>query len=705
MLGGAQSEPPAQQEALKRNTDCVYFLASPLTCKKGSECEYRHSDIARLNPRDCWYWLNGNCLNPKCAFRHPPLDGLLEVTTPAVNSVPPSQTVVPVAAQGPNVPSKQAVPCIFFQQGYCMKGDMCPFMHSPYSLSLNHKAAQSAGATPVSESQVNKKTFGGLGKHTQEQKVLQANAPKFTDFPPQMKSSSVLGKAPLRNEISVSGNKPIAPGLDGEFTRYSRGNVHSSSNGNLVSSRLNRSSQVHTVHDQSDLNVKDADEVSREPSPGFDVLVDDEIRDSEYYPDEDQFGSTGHDGMNFTAANVYDIGRSADYGSVGGVDRDMYRDSRSYDSLERLHGQYDPSERNVRGSANLERRRYPRADSPGQIDGSDLRYHLSKQKRNNGLRSVISRDPSRDNYADDRRPRASRRDQLPVYDASSRLRGRIKIPGRSMSPNNRINPGSERETDRSRHLRRLSPERPLGRLRDRIKGSVQEDFDNGKNLRGSSTRRDLIYDNNSEFSGPKSLSELKVRKTSESSEKQMSDSLLRGKRKYPQTEEVNLGEGDASFEGPKPLSEILKRKRGGVVAFHESGSTNDRDYKEGKGSMKIPPDAKDFKFSFSSEANNQVNQSRLNGELIPAVGVAEENSKLNEGQSSLQKNASELQIEEGMIGDEAYDQRGDFDYDEQADGEDYINIDEGENANPEDDYFDEEDDADDFAKKMGVMYS
>ncbi|KAL0409096.1 UNVERIFIED_CONTAM: Zinc finger CCCH domain-containing protein 17 [Sesamum radiatum] len=68
----SQSQPPsAEEEALKRNTDCVYFLASPLTCKKGSECEYRHSDIARVNPRDCWFWLHGNCLNPKCGFRHP----------------------------------------------------------------------------------------------------------------------------------------------------------------------------------------------------------------------------------------------------------------------------------------------------------------------------------------------------------------------------------------------------------------------------------------------------------------------------------------------------------------------------------------------------------------------------------------------------------------------------------------------------------
>ena len=38
---------------------------------QGADCEYRHSEIARLNPRDCWYWLSGDCVNPTCAFRHP----------------------------------------------------------------------------------------------------------------------------------------------------------------------------------------------------------------------------------------------------------------------------------------------------------------------------------------------------------------------------------------------------------------------------------------------------------------------------------------------------------------------------------------------------------------------------------------------------------------------------------------------------------
>ncbi|XP_038878387.1 zinc finger CCCH domain-containing protein 32-like isoform X2 [Benincasa hispida] len=103
------------EELRKRNTDCVYFLASPLTCKKGFDCEYRHSEIARLNPRECYYWLAGNCLNAACGFRHPPMDG------PAGKVLESSQCSVPV--------NKTNIPCYFYFNGYCSKGDTCSFLH------------------------------------------------------------------------------------------------------------------------------------------------------------------------------------------------------------------------------------------------------------------------------------------------------------------------------------------------------------------------------------------------------------------------------------------------------------------------------------------------------------------------------------------------------------------------------------------------
>ncbi|KAB1227798.1 Zinc finger CCCH domain-containing protein 17 [Morella rubra] len=95
---------------------------------------------------------------------------------------------------------------------------------------------------------------------------------------------------------------------------------------------------------------------------------------------------------------------------------------------------------------------------------------------------------------------------------------------------------------------------PQGRLRDRIKGRVQEDHQHeGRNFRGPYTKREIM-DDNVDFTRPKSLGELKVVKNVDSRGQQ---SL--GKRKN--VEDHQQSEGHLSFEGPKPLSEILKKKR------------------------------------------------------------------------------------------------------------------------------------------------
>ncbi|KAG1338540.1 zinc finger CCCH domain-containing protein 32-like [Cocos nucifera] len=126
----------AEDEALKKNTDCMFFLASPLACNKlfspliflvqgngstqskGNACDYRHSEGAKANPRYCWYWLNGNCLNPKCLFRHLPLDGLFGTQEPSSRPVqPPSRTVaatkIPLG-HALYTTNKQSVPCYYF---------------------------------------------------------------------------------------------------------------------------------------------------------------------------------------------------------------------------------------------------------------------------------------------------------------------------------------------------------------------------------------------------------------------------------------------------------------------------------------------------------------------------------------------------------------------------------------------------------------
>ncbi|KAM7487868.1 hypothetical protein LguiB_025352 [Lonicera macranthoides] len=725
MFGGTQSQPQqppqlnqpapateAEEEALKKNTDCVYFLASPLTCKKGSECEYRHSDIARVNPRDCWFWLNSHCLNPKCAFRHPPLDGLMGIQVPA--SVGPS-LASPQSAAAPVVhghnSGKQGVPCVFFQKGFCLKGDRCPFLHAPFSA---NKAGSTVVAAPVNEPPTLTKAFGGLEKPEQVQKVPQINVPKPVNPPPQGKPAIRFDTGFSRNGVSIDKHVPPS-GLNDEPLRYRPTNIPPATQGDSIN-RSNRVLQAHVSEGNSTPNAKDVDEFSREPSPGFDVLVDDDLRDSDYYSNEDQFGrARGHDGRNLNPLNDYDIGRSADYNSMVDVDRELYHD---YDSFELLQGQYGwedhrlSSERMLGGSSHLERRRYPRTDSPDRVEESDLRNLLAKQRRGgNGLRSVISRD--RDNRGEDRNYRAPRRDthHLPPQESSvsSRLRGRIKMPGRSTSPVNDHYSHSEREIEKGRNRGRFSPERPpitshQGRLRDRIKVRAPDDFNNeGRNLLGSRMRRDaIINENNStEFHGPRRLLELKVDKNNaESSDRQqVSDRQSLGKRKFPNQQ----SDGNLSFEGPKPLSEILKRKRGSEAAVPER--------KENL-----------LRSTVTSETRGVISSLSKSASVEPGSadqGPTPEKVKPIEGQSSLQHNASDLGDEEGLITDEpieedheavAYDdQRGGEYEDDQVDEEDY-NVDGGENAaDLEEEYLDDDDedadDADDFAKKMGVMYS
>ncbi|GMY18023.1 zinc finger CCCH domain-containing protein 17 [Fagus crenata] len=705
----------AQEEALKRNTDCVYFLASPLTCKKGSECEYRHSEFARLNPRDCWYWLNGNCLNAKCSFRHPPLDAALgtQAAPSPGSSLPLSQAAATPAAQAPYGSSKQAVPCIFYQKGLCLKGDRCAFLHGPNPTTGN-KVPQMAAATHVTEPPALKKTFGGLEKFTQEQKIPQVNVSKSVAVPPGAKPALKAEAAFPRNVVGVERNVPPPTRLDDEVSRYKATNVPPVINGNSVS-RSNRSQQAPLPEDYSFPNGKDGDEFLRESSPGFDVLVDNELGDSDYYHGEDQFGRTrGHEGRNLNSVNEYDMGHSADYNnSMTDVDRERFPDPRGHGSYDHMQGQYAweqhraSSERMLVEPAHLERRRgYHKSDSPDHIDNLDLRHHLSKQRRGNGLRSIVSH--AHNNHVEERSYRSSsRRDalHLPPNESSlgNRLRGRIKLPGRSPVNGSDLRP--ERDLDRGRNWDRLSPGRPQishqGRLRDRIKGRVQEDINvEGRNFNGPRTWRE-ITDENSDFARPKSLAELKVVKNADGKELQ---SL--GKRKN--LEDYQQSEGDLKFEGPKPLSEILKRKRGADAGA--SGSDKSSGYKEDNNQREIQENlisgSEGTAGAYTQRAKEEAIGLLFGDEEESAVGTVTENIDEAPGQPSQAPDPNDFEAEDGMIYDEniedqelEVDQRdGDYEYEQVEDGE--YTYEEGENA---EEYLDEEEDGDDFAKKIGVM--
>ncbi|XP_022734182.1 zinc finger CCCH domain-containing protein 17-like [Durio zibethinus] len=710
----------ADEEALKRNTDCVYFLASPLTCKKGSECEYRHSEYARVNPRDCFFWLNGNCMNPKCGFRHPPLDGLLgtQVAAPAGSTTSSSHmAATPTPAshtpynQGVSYNSrKQAVPCIFFQKGLCLKGDRCAFLHGP---TTSNKGPQPTATITATEPNSLKKAFGAL-ETSQLQKFPPTNMSKTVGVPPEGKPTRKVDAASARSGSATERSVPHLAGLDEELPRHKATNITSVVNGSF----MGRSNHLHHLNVSDELSfhaVKETDEFLRESSPGFDVLVDDELRDSNFFHDEDRYGGTrGHEGRN---VNEYDIGHSANYDAMADVDREMFHDGQGYDSLDHVHGNYQwdqqraSSERISLGPSNLERRGYSRADNPDHVEESDLRHRLSKHRRANGLRSVVSQNHTLENHEGEENYPGSLRDSyhLPPHESSLRnhLQGRIKLPGRSLV--NATNLHSERETERGRNWGRLSPGKPQtssyqGRLRDRIKGRLEGEYNNkeGRSFGGPRIRREIMDEKNADFAGPKSLAELKVGKNTDNKEH-----LSLGKRKS--IEDLQQTRGDISFEGPMPLSEILKRKRQSEAATSESGivfvSKEDVNQKQSKESL--IDNSTNALISLTPEETNRKEESKSTTADIGTTEVAR-------GESSQLLNIHEHESEHGIIADErmgdheleADDRRdGDYYYEQGDEGE--YNYEEGENVDPEEEYIEDEDgeDGDDFAKKLGVMFS
>ncbi|XP_073315334.1 zinc finger CCCH domain-containing protein 17-like isoform X2 [Primulina huaijiensis] len=685
----------AEEEAVKRNTDCVYFLASPLTCKKGSECEYRHSDIARVNPRDCWFWLHSNCLNPKCGFRHPPLDGLLSTQTPTPTGQPAtqSQNVTTSTSHIPNASNKQTVPCVFFQKGLCLKGDWCPFLHTPNS--VNNKTSVVPGTASAAEPTTFKKALGGHEKFEHAKKVPPIDTVNSVKLSEKVKPAVETEPTPHRKEFSMNRRIAHMSGVD-DLPGYSV------TNGNPFS----WSERPHLPGELGAMNNKDVEEVSREPSPGFDVLVDDERRDSEYYPSEDHYGMPGE----HEVGNEYDIDRATDFNKFADIDGERFKDPHGYDLNELRKGRHALEQRRasserVLGGSYFDRKPYARADSINQVEDLDLRHRLNKRKKVNGLRSVISHEHARERHVEERRYPGSNRDEqyVPLHEnsLSSHFRGRIRLPGGSSPP-------SERDAillgpDRSR----LSPARTnfssqQGRVQDRIKGKVDEDFHNGvKNHRGPHFRRDMVADV-TDFTGPKSLAELKNQKYPQPSGQHVTNQQSLGKRKHlmpdgnQQASIQQIGD-DLSFDGPMPLEEILKRKRGETIetlsikkSFNSDGVTEENNEKEGNGMAKIPltPDFVSSTFDNKTKASIESNK-----DVYKPVSV----DKTEDNSSSQQPVSSRIEAE----GINPVDQDGESDY-EEVGGESFDMYD-GENGDADGEYLDDDDD--DFAKKMGVMYS
>lgn len=556
-----------EDEILKSRTDCVYFLASPLTCKKGSECEFRHNENARLNPRDCWYWLNGNCINPNCSFRHPPLEGLTE---PVRNSVQlPTYHTVPT--------SKSNIPCYFYFNAYCIKGDQCAFLHD---MSPAQKFPKAASEPTTNPPEIKTSTESDTGPASVEvpanpsegtsELVKQYNS-KEVRHPAQ---GSVLGESSPSAESSVPECEEPAIKLP---------------DSPLPPVEYRNGSDEHLSPGQSSEElVKESNEPDEwwESSPGFDVLVDDGSEQLAYQDDAEYLlareresemlhshllhydfeGSTGYDPMAYPDAGyLYDHSAYDSY--------DCLENRHTYDSHDRLENRHTPEyfqrdseqsrERFLEPKIHRKRKLSHRECEVDVRGGMDICDHPRRKHRRLDGRQVCQN--FRKHHS---RTRGNSRERSVRHGMGPLLPGRLASEvGKNMIGSSHGESESLRNDRRMRgwsgypqphrHSRSRHRERE-SRRHAKPPRALSSEFSQGSASKEAKSTRVMTAG----FTGPKTLGQIREEKSGAKADRDGTGSHMLHRSRRPMSED---------FEGPKPLSELLKDKRRHVPA---SGNTN-----------------------------------------------------------------------------------------------------------------------------------
>lgn len=211
-------------------------------------------------------------------------------------------TAAAAAPPGPGGANKSRVPCYFFSQGYCAKGDKCPFMHGTLPVPKTTATPRAVKvAPPASAPEPDEKEKDTAASNGVEAKSAPVTSPE--PRPTEVRSAHVSGVQSKQKDmrtVSVSGATQ-----NGGSRGRAEGPVGSSG---LVGNRL-RLRQVQPGDDRVQ-NGMEPDEWWEESSPGFDVLVDDGPEQSRY-PDDPEFQSAGETGLDSGKGAAGNRGRGA----------------------------------------------------------------------------------------------------------------------------------------------------------------------------------------------------------------------------------------------------------------------------------------------------------------------------------------------------------------------------------------------------------
>lgn len=618
-----------------------------------------------------------------------PIDGLFGVPAPGVPSVS--------SQFGAYNSGKQMVPCYYFQKGNCIKGDRCPFYHGPQAggnnppeqvakvSSLEQPQAQKneAFAEPNNSMQQSAPIIGDRSKLTVDRSVVHATKNGVAVVSSELTSNAV--KSRLKSE-----KVPNMPAVKKSFVTPEEDRSACYQNQlPLESEPIQDWNEDYPMPPTDDLpqNSREADEFLGESSPGFDVLVDNDADGAAYLHDEEDYGRDMYPVEDYEYA-------PADFDMQGHHERERFNGmsehghGQIYDGYDRKRRR-SSSERSMDRPFHSDRRFLHREIDRADMDRSDLRHQL-RRRRINASSAAISPERNGEQHRRDGYYRERANGGLQTHrdrhqgprgsTLSSRLTGRIKLPGRSPD---RVDTRFENERDRKRLRDRLSPVRhadfhgvrqqEAGQYHERSQRRSSELSSSVRHADGRYSRRDAV------------------------------DSVHIGARENlgepRKANGVMDSEASLDFEGPKPLSVILQRKREAAVSNNSSSSCEKSTVAATQPDFE--PEKKDFDNINNSEycKSGSGDEEYKDEDQVPVEG---------QGQSSSHGDKFDEDITEvdPCTNQEVdnYEQReGEFDDYETIEGHEYKS--EDENAYQDEEDFDDDDDEDDFARKVGVVFS
>ena len=549
---------------------------------------------------------------------------------------------VPVPAQAPaSGAAKPGVPCYYFQKGMCAKGNLCAFSHVPQFV-----------GNPALQPHIQSKNPNSWVKPTNS--TQQNTAPAVHD------------------ELNVSARNGIPAQKQNLATRaYNSSTIYQNHSNSYVLSGTAKSYQPQPSVEN---NTAETGEFVREPSAGSSVVA----------------GSADDDAERPFKESHNSYRRTSGEQNTG--------------TRRQTHGGYE-LERSHRSSSDRllsERRLSQREPEPVTANSSDLRHRLLKQRRLNEPRTTQVPDRRDRRYPEDERHSShSRREEVRATHDSlsrSRLHGRIKLPGETSL--DRLGPYSEKER---RPRDRLSPPKQTdlrAKIHDRLKARSNEDV-SGNNVKSSVVKASSSEDAAGvvNFSGPKSLAELRAKKVAaNSSVEHITRNADRIARPVRMTSEIitnRVSPDPVPFNGPTPLSVILKRKR--EAASADSGSVQEEQIAgEEEQSLNNSRNPEDDIVGANTEDNEEEEAFHPEDDVMydDSLSPADDNA------AEVAADMGKEELEEGEQQEDLETAEEEYEYEAADDA----------NAEADNDYQEYEDDDDledddDFARKVGVLIS